>query len=183
MSIEQADEVRLYYVIDTEYLQNSSDYRGVDPKKSTGSALKKIRKAGYEQLWEHHLSDYRNLFGRVEFNLVGDTLLEKLPTNQRIEQLKKGITDDSSLKALWFNFGRYMIISASRPQTLPSKLQGVWNNSPQAAWGGNYQSNINLQEMYWSCGALRLEECELAAQLGIAATSGCTMCTPRIEII
>lgn len=162
VSIEQADEVYLYYIIDTEYLQNSSNYRGVDPEKSTESVLKKVRKAGYKQLWDRHLSDFRELFGRVEFNLVGDTLLEKLPTDQRIGQLKKGITDDSSLKALWFNFGRYMIISASRPQTLPSNLQGVWNNSPKAVWNGNYQSNINLQEMYWSCGALRLEECEEA---------------------
>ena len=94
--------------------------------------------------------------------MTGDKELEQLPTDQRIMQLKKGITDDSKLKALWFNFGRYMIISASRANTLPSNLQGVWNAAERAAWNGNYQSNINLQEMYWSCGATRLEECEMA---------------------
>ena len=160
VSIDRADEVYLYYAIDTEYLQNPPAYRGVNPEKTTEAIIKQVRKAGYQQLLDNHLSDYRNLFQRVEFNLVGDQILEKLPTDQRIAQFKKGITDDSQLKTLWFNYGRYMMISASRAQTLPSNLQGVWNNAPQAAWGGNYQSNINLQEMYWSCGPVRLDECE-----------------------
>lgn len=119
-----------------------------------------MRRDGYRKIWERHRADFQALSRRVDFTLVGDTLLEKLPTDQRLAQFRGGSTDDSALKALWFNFGRYMMISASRSRTLPSNQQGVWNNAPQAAWGGNYQSNINLQEMYWSCGALRLDECE-----------------------
>lgn len=160
ITVEQADEACLYYAIDTDYLQKAPTYRGVNPDKTTASTLKNACKAGYEKLWERHLADYRELFGRVEFSLAGDTALQKLPTDRRIAQLKKGSTDDSQLKALWFNFGRYLMISASRANTLPSNLQGVWNNAPQAVWNGNYQSNINLQEMYWSCGPLRLDDCD-----------------------
>ena len=94
--------------------------------------------------------------------LKGDELSEKLPTDTRVRQLQNGFTDDSSLKTLWFNLSRYLIISASRPGTLPSTLQGVWNTFEKAPWNGNFQSNINLQEMYWSCGPTRLTECENA---------------------
>lgn len=152
LSVEKADEVCLYYAIDTDYLQNPPSYRGENPDKNTEAAMKKVRKEGYDRLLERHLADFRGLFQRMEFNLKGDAALEKLSTGQRLEQFRKGATDDSALKALWFNYGRYMMISASRSLTLPSNLQGVWNGAPQAAWGGNFQSNINLQEMYWSCG-------------------------------
>lgn len=162
LSVNKANEVKLYYTIDTEYLCGVPDYKGVNPDKTTADIMTTVRKIGYSELWKNHMADYQRLFKRVEFDLTGDKELEQLPTDQRIMQLKKGITDDSKLKALWFNFGRYMIISASRANTLPSNLQGVWNAAERAAWNGNYQSNINLQEMYWSCGATRLEECEMA---------------------
>ena len=162
LSVNKANEVKLYYTVDTEYLCGVPDYKGVNPDKTTADVMTAVRKIGYSELWKNHLADYQRLFNKVEFDLTGDKKLEQLPTDQRIMQLKKGITDDSKLKALWFNFGRYMIISASRANTLPSNLQGVWNAAERAAWNGNYQSNINLQEMYWSCGATRLEECEMA---------------------
>lgn len=162
LSVNKANEVKLYYTVDTEYLCGVPDYKGVNPDKTTADVMTAVRKIGYSELWKNHLADYQRLFNRVEFDLTGDKKLEQLPTDQRIMQLKKGITDDSKLKALWFNFGRYMIISASRANTLPSNLQGVWNAAERAAWNGNYQSNINLQEMYWSCGTTRLEECEMA---------------------
>lgn len=162
LTVDNADEVRLYYAIDTEYLQNAGNYRGVHPDKTTKSVIKDVRRKGYQKIWENHRADFGHLSGQVQFALTGDSLLERLPTDQRIAQFKRGSTDDGALKTLWFNFGRYMMISASRAQTLPSNLQGAWNAAPQAAWGGNYQSNINLQEMYWSCGALRLDDCELS---------------------
>ena len=72
-------------------------------------------------------------------------------SDQRVEQLRRGTTDDSALKALWFNLGRYMIISASRAGTLPSTLTGVWNTFEVAPWQGCFQINIGTQEMYWAC--------------------------------
>lgn len=162
LSIDRASGVNLYYTVDTEYLQSSPDYRGVDPEATTREVMAAARRTGYDRLWQRHTADYQSLFNRVALRLTGDSRLEQLPTDERIRQLQQGMTDDSQLKAMWFNFARYMIISASRANTLPSNLQGVWNASRKAAWNGNYQSNINLQEMYWSCGPTRLEECEEA---------------------
>ncbi|KPL11332.1 MAG: hypothetical protein AMS26_20120, partial [Bacteroides sp. SM23_62] len=83
----------------------------------------------------------------------------KLPTNQRYERLKSGKADPG-YKVLAFNLGRYMIISSSRPNTLPANIQGVWNTFYAAPWAGNYQSNINVQELFWSCGPTDLAECQ-----------------------
>jgi len=101
------------------------------------------------------------LYNRVHFELAGDKEIEKLPTNERFVRLKQG-KSDPGYKVLAFNLGRYMIISSSRPNTLPANLQGVWNAFYVAPWAGNYQSNINLQEIYWSCGNTNLLECQQA---------------------
>jgi alpha-L-fucosidase 2 len=97
----------------------------------------------------------------VIFSVEGNNEAEKLPTNERFNKLRHG-QSDPGYKTLAFNLGRYMIISSSRPGTLPANLQGVWNTFMAAPWAGNYQSNINLQEIYWSCGPADLEECEQA---------------------
>jgi alpha-L-fucosidase 2 len=115
------------------------------------NALKK----GYSELKEDHINDYQALFNRVHFELPGNEEVEKLPTNERYLRLKNGEADPG-YKVLAFNLGRYMIISSSRPNTLPANLQGGWNAFYVAPWAGNYQSNINLQEIYWSCGNTNL---------------------------
>ena len=160
--IKGADEATLSYTVETEYDALAPNFKGNNPERNTKRTFEKIRKFDYAQLKQRHLDDYKHLYNRVEFHLTGDDWLASLPTDQRVAQLKLGMVDDSALKALWFNLGRYSIISASRPGTLPSTLQGVWNNSKQAVWNGNFQSNINLQEMYWSCGPTNLPECQQA---------------------
>ena len=160
VSINSADEVTVIYTVDTEYKADTKDFKGVNPEKETKKVIENAVKKGYDGLKQTHIADYRNLYSRAKFSLVGNKEIEKLPTNKRFELLKSGITDDSALKALYFNLGRYLLISSSRPGTLPSNLQGVWNNNEWAMWAGNYQSNINLQEMYWSCGPTNLPECQ-----------------------
>lgn len=162
LSVKNADSATILYAIDTEYDSNNNNFKGVDPHKETERIINKISKNNYSSIKKRHVDDYKELFDRVSFSLVGDKELELLPTDKRIEQLKKGMTDDSALKALYFNLGRYLIISASRPGTLPSTLQGVWNKFEKAPWSANYQSNINLQEMYWGCGPTNLPECQEA---------------------
>lgn len=162
VSVANADEAHIFYAVDTEYTQNYPTYRGENPEQTTRQIMASIASKGYDKIYNNHLADYHKLYNRVHFNLIGDPDYALLPTDQRIAHLKKGFTDDSQLKALWFNYGRYMIISASRENTLPSNLQGVWNTFKKAPWNGNYQSNINLQEMYWSCGPTNLPECELS---------------------
>ena len=159
VNVDSADEVVVIYTVDTEYKIDGKNYKGVDPEKETKKVIDNALKKGYDNLKQAHIADYSNLYSRVKFSLVGNTEMEKLPTNKRLEMLKTGTTDDSALKALYFNLGRYLIISSSRPGTLPSTLQGVWNEKEWAMWAGNYQSNVNLQEMYWGCGPTNLPEC------------------------
>lgn len=160
--IEGADQATVLYAVDTEYKQEYPLYKGENPQNNTAKIIKNAGIKGYEKIKNDHIADYQALYNRVKLILKGDELSEKLPTDTRVRQLQNGFTDDSSLKTLWFNLSRYLIISASRPGTLPSTLQGVWNTFEKAPWNGNFQSNINLQEMYWSCGPTRLTECENA---------------------
>jgi alpha-L-fucosidase 2 len=127
----------------------------------TQSVLDKIAAEEYEQLKRRHISDYKDLYDRVKLQISGNPEAEILPTNKRFERLKHG-DSDPGYKVLAFNLGRYMIISSSRPNTLPANLQGLWNVFNVAPWAGNYQSNINIQEIYWSCGPLNLTECQQA---------------------
>ena len=160
--INQADEVVIYYTVITEYRSDAPLFRGGDPVKETQSIIRKVSKAGYDQTEQKHIADYSRLFQKTVLNVAGNIESEKLPTNKRWELLKNRNTDDSGLKVLLYNLGKYLLISASRPGTLPSNLQGVWNTFESAPWNGNYQSNINLQMMYWGCGAAGLASCQEA---------------------
>lgn len=162
LTVKNADNATILYTVKTEYDPYSPNFKGINPQKETEEIMANAIPKEYNKIKTRHIQDYKNLFDRVSFSLVGDKELEQFPTDKRIEQLKKGMTDDSALKSLYFNFGRYLLISASRPGTLPSTLQGVWNCFEAAPWSGNYQSNINLQEMYWSCGPTNLPECQEA---------------------
>jgi alpha-L-fucosidase 2 len=162
LSITDADEAVLYYTVATEYKADGENFKGNHPVAATAAVLTAAAKQGYAALKENHINDYKKLYDRVTFSLVGNPDMAKLPTNERFELLKNGTTDDSALKVLYFHLGRYLIISASRPGTLPSNLQGVWNSLKKAPWNGNFQSNINLQEMYWGCGPTNLPECQEA---------------------
>lgn len=162
IEVKEANQATILYTVDTEYKQVYPSYKGENPQNTTLDIIKKATAKGYEKIKYTHISDYQSLYNRVKLTLTGDKASELLSTDSRIRQLQEGFTDDSSLKTLWFNLSRYLIISASRPGTLPSTLQGVWNTFEKAPWNGNFQSNINLQEMYWSCGPTRLNECEEA---------------------
>lgn len=162
IKVNGADKATVFYTVDTEYAPTYPLYKGENPQRNTEKILKDATAKGYETVKHTHISDYQALYNRVKFTLTGDEASEKLPTDLRVRLLQQGFTDDASLKVLWFNLSRYLLISASRPGTLPSTLQGVWNTFEKAPWNGNFQSNINLQEMYWGCGPTQLPECEEA---------------------
>jgi len=148
LHLSAADSATLIYAAATEYQLLPPDYTGADPDALTLTWIKAAAAKTYEQLKQKHLQDYQELYSRVELKLTGDAASEKLPTDQRWENLRKGDKKDIGLRVLLFNLGRYLLISASRPGTLPSTLQGVWNTYPEAPWKGNYQSNVNLQVTY-----------------------------------
>ncbi len=161
LTVRGSDSVELYLTVATNYRMIYPDYIGDDPEKITNEIIQKLDDYNYDQLKKRHLDDYKSLFNRITLSLEGNKDAEKLPTNERFQRLKSG-ESDPGYKVLAFNLGRYMIISSSRPHTLPANLQGVWNTFKFAPWGGNYQSNVNIQEIYWSCGPTDLAECQQA---------------------
>jgi alpha-L-fucosidase 2 len=105
------------------------------------------------------VADYQRLFRRVELSL-GDTTtdLAKLPTDRRLEAAAKK-SADPGLAALYFQFGRYLLISSSRPGTQPANLQGLWNEHLKPPWGSKYTVNINTEMNYWPAEVCNLSEC------------------------
>ncbi len=100
----------------------------------------------YQQLLTRHESDYKKYFNRVKLNL-GNTK-EDLPTDERLRNYAKG-EKDPYLETLYFQFGRYLLISSSRTPQVPANLQGLWNPHIQPPWSSNYTMNINAEENYW----------------------------------
>ena len=172
IEVQNADSVTLLISAAT----NFKSYRDVsgDPKAKASVALEAAAKKSYDALKSAHLADYQALFRRVSIDL-GKTEAASLPTNERISNFSKG--NDPDLAALYFQFGRYLLISSSRPGGQPANLQGLWNGanfntgeldvsgreyhgSPMSpAWGSKYTVNINTEMNYWPAETANLSEC------------------------
>jgi alpha-L-fucosidase 2 len=148
--VEDADEVVLL-------LAAASNYRGSAPGPMVTAQLTAAHKP-YAELRRRHVADHQLYFRRVALELPADPELARLPTDQRLQRVKQGQADES-LAALYFQYGRYLLLGSSRPGTLPANLQGVWNEHLNAPWNSDYHTNINLQMNYWLAGATNLSEC------------------------
>jgi alpha-L-fucosidase 2 len=115
----------------------------------------------YDVLLDRHDRDYLRLFSRADLSLRADPALEALPTDERLALVQSG-GSDLGLVALTFSYGRYLLISSSRPGTLPANLQGIWNEHVQPSWSCNFTSNINVQMNYWPAEVTGLGDCHLA---------------------
>lgn len=105
---------------------------------------------------QRHVVDYKKYYDRMTLDLgEGD---KAIPTRERLAKVKNG-GKDVPLVALMFNFGRYLLISCSRPGTLPANLQGIWNNSNNPPWHADYHTNINIQMNYWGADSANLSDC------------------------
>lgn len=129
---------------------------GKDEKAICKKYLSSLETKKYPDLYKAHLADYSSLFGRVSIDL-GESPESNLPINQRIENYKPGM--DPALTALYFQFGRYLLISASRPGSQPANLQGIWNQDMQPAWSANWTINCNAEINYWPAEITNLSEC------------------------
>jgi alpha-L-fucosidase 2 len=109
----------------------------------------------WKQIRDRHVADYSALFRRVSLDLGGGP--NDLPTDERVRGAAQ--QDDPSLEALYFQFGRYLLISCSRPGTQPANLQGMWNDQVRPPWSANYTININTQMNYWPAETCNLSEC------------------------
>lgn len=131
---------------------------GKDEKAICQSYLENIEKKDYQKIYNDHIQDYGTLFNRVSINL-GLSSVDQLPLNERIANYTP--QSDPSLTALYYQFGRYLLISASRVGTQPSNLQGIWSTDLQPAWCANWTINCNTQLNYWPVETGNLSECHL----------------------
>lgn len=153
--VEDATEVTLYFCADTTY--------HVPPVILEPSILQRIQEAGkrsYEELYIRHTEDYRSLYGRVEFELKGAEAFDRIPTDERIRSAMDGKAD-VGLSKLYFDYGRYLLISCSREGGLPATLQGLWNKDMTPPWDSKYTININTEMNYWPAESCNLSECHM----------------------
>ncbi len=132
------------------------DTEGKDENQIALTNLTDAEKFSYEELKQRHITDYQSYFNRVILNLGDDSSIQK-PTNERLTDYAKG-KEDPALESLYFNFGRYLLISCSRPGGVPANLQGIWNKNQRPSWGSNYTVNINLEMNYWPAEMLNLSD-------------------------
>jgi alpha-L-fucosidase 2 len=118
--------------------------------------LERASKHSYDSLRQRHVNDFRELFSRVQLRLGEDRSTDS--TDQRIKSF--GENEDPALLALYYEFGRYLLISSSRPGGQPANLQGLWNEDLLPAWSSKMTTNINLEMNYWQADAGHLEETE-----------------------
>ncbi len=157
LKIRNANTVVCRVVAATSFV----DYRDIsgDPGQRCRDAIKISEGKSYRQLRDSHVADYQTLFSRVRLNLgEGHVSKSALPTNERLANYKKGMVDPG-LEALYFQFGRYLMISGSRPGTQPLNLQGIWNEHTTPPWGSKYTVNINTEMNYWPAEVTNLAEC------------------------
>lgn len=159
IEITGAKYLNMYHVSATDYINKYPNYKGNDFLAANKKVLNNIDGLSFQELREAHLIDYKSLYDRVAIEL-GDNAKDSLTTNARLFAYADGEVDPG-LEELYFQFGRYMMIAASRPGTMPLNLQGKWNNSTNPAWACDYHMNINQQMLYWPAEVTNLNECHL----------------------
>jgi alpha-L-fucosidase 2 len=163
--VEKADAVTLFVACETSF-------RHLNYKQQCEKDIDLVTNKPFKIIRDEHSLDYKKLFDRVEFALkvntpdefltnellMNELTTNELPTNERIDRLQNGAKDEG-LVCLYFHFGRYLLISSSRPGTLPANLQGIWNEDLLPPWDSKYTININTQMNYWLAEVCNLAEC------------------------
>jgi len=152
--VKGADSATLLIAAATSY-RNFKDVSG-DPETLTKKGLAAARKKSFDRLRRDHVTEHQRLFRRVTLDL-GSTEAAKRPTDERIKNFNQG--NDPQLATLYFQFGRYLLVSCSRPGGQTANLQGLWNDSLTPPWGGKYTININTEMNYWPADSANLGEC------------------------
>jgi len=160
--IEKADTLTVLVCAGTNYLpERAKQWRGGPPDERLARQLRLAAAKPVSDLRGAHIADFQSFFNRVSLNLGSSSAaIRGLPTDQRLVEYVKG-GPDPELEALFFQLGRYLLISSSRPGSLPANLQGLWNNSNNPPWRSDYHSNINIEMNYWPAEVANLSECHL----------------------
>ncbi|MWV43935.1 glycoside hydrolase family 95 protein [Paenibacillus sp. HJL G12] len=155
LDIRHADSVTLILAAQTSF-------RCSDPYREALEQVVRASAMSYEELRQRHILDHRSLFDRVVLELRGDRAenenARQLPTSERLHHYRQGGIDPG-LEALFYQYGRYLLMASSRPGSLPANLQGIWNDSFTPPWESDLHLNINLQMNYWIAETGNLAEC------------------------
>lgn len=144
----------------TLILTSSTTFRYEDPLKECMRTLNAVEDVSYNELKEKHVSDYKELFDRVELKLGQNPEKGILPTDQRLKLISADSTDNGLIELL-YQYGRYLLISSSRVGSLPANLQGIWNPHMMPSWDSKFTININTEMNYWPSLNSNLAECKL----------------------
>lgn len=155
ITVDEADAVILL-------LTAATDYRGGDPAKLSGEKMLAVEKRKYSDVKKDHMADYQQYFKRVDLDL-GKTDAVYFATDSRVAAMQNGNVDPQLLK-IYYQFGRYLLISSSRPGTLPANLQGIWADGLTPPWSADYHININIQMNYWLAESTNLPEPSMPKQ-------------------
>lgn len=152
--VSDADAATLVFAAATSFV----DYQDVsaDPAQRVNEYLQALGEKPYEKIKQDHIAEHQRLFRRLSIDL-GTTPAANLPTDERMKSFSTH--SDPQLAALYYQYGRYLMISSSRPGSTPANLQGKWNQDSNPWWDSKYTTNINLQMNYWIAEPSNLTEC------------------------
>jgi alpha-L-fucosidase 2 len=159
IKISRADTAIIYLSEATSFngFNKSPGHNNINPSAIAADIMNKALKKGFSQLENAHVKDYQCLFNRVQFDLGVNPGVLNQPTDERLRNFAG--QHDNQLVVLYYQFGRYLMISSSRPGSRPTNLQGIWNEQVQPPWGSNYTTNINTEMNYWPAESTNLSEC------------------------
>ena len=168
ITVNNATDIEFILAADTDYRMNfdpdftdPKTYTGEDVEANVSKILAMANNLSHEELYSRHRQDYKNLYDRVTFTLnpeAQNTEAHLIPTDKRLKNYKAGTTDNG-LEEIYYQFGRYLLISSSREGSMPANLQGMWHNNIDGPWRVDYHNNINIQMNYWPATNANLAEC------------------------
>ncbi|WP_316785236.1 glycosyl hydrolase family 95 catalytic domain-containing protein [Pedobacter frigiditerrae] len=162
ISFKNCNSIIFYLDARTNYKPSYiSGWRGEDPMPRIDKELTAANQLSYTKLLSRHIKDISKLTDAAIIN-IGETVQEQLalPIDLRLKKYASGVKDPD-LEELLFQYGRYLLVSSSRPGGLPANLQGLWNNSNKPAWASDYHNNINIQMNYWAAESTNLSQCHV----------------------
>ncbi len=161
LTVKNATETTIIIAISTNFngpglntSTDGTDFRTIASRKASRAASKT-----FDQIRKNHIADYSSFFSRVNIDLGNsEPSLRELPTDIRLKNYSDNNAYDPDLEELYFDYGRYLLISCSRTPCVPANLQGLWNEYLLPPWSSNYTTNINLEENYWPAEVTNLSE-------------------------
>ncbi|MDR0506396.1 MAG: glycoside hydrolase family 95 protein [Dysgonamonadaceae bacterium] len=166
--VENANEIIILSSTATNYTQCQDDsfnyFSGTDPLSAVQETLNRAAQKTFEQLLSSHKNDYHSLYNRMTLSFAGAANSNGKTVNELLSGYKNGTNmsaENLYIELLYYQFGRYLLISSSRKNGLPANLQGIWADGLKPPWNADYHTNINLQMNYWLAEQTNLADCHL----------------------